>query len=326
MNSRKELFSTGIVATLFALVAGCGGGGGKALTVDDFCGQKAEKECVVPVASCTADVDACKVARKKICKEWASAVQTADAQRVFVAANISTCVNKASSVYALPTIKPSDLAALDDTCEYVFQGAVKALSECMTKYDCADKNNICDKGNCAPKMSVGKDAQCANLGAVCGTGQYCATSGATFKCTDKVGSGNSCATAPCLETLRCSGGMCAALLTAGDVCTTDSDCPTTSPYCDPSAGAQPECTTGLRFATHSPSCAAFGDTQAQGAGGSTGTAGSTGAAGTTGAAGAYGAAGATGAAGADGAAGTDGAVGDAAALLDATGADLGATD
>jgi uncharacterized membrane protein YgcG len=331
MNSRNKL-GTGIAATLVALVAGCGGGGGKPLTVDDFCGQKAEKECLVPVVSCVSDADACKVTRKKACKDWAAAVTAADAKRTFTVANVSACVSKAGSVYALDKIKPSDLAGLDDTCEYVFQGTVAALSECTTKYDCKEKNNICDKGNCAPKMTVGKDAQCANLGAVCGAGQYCAMSGATFKCTDKIGSGEACAaTTPCLETLRCSAAKCANLVMAGESCASDADCPVAAPYCDPFAGNL--CTPGLKFATHSGSCAPFGDTMAAaipdgGAAGSTGTAGSGGASGTGGAGGSGGS---TGTAGADGSAGADGATasdaGDAgdAAGLDAPGLDVGIT-
>jgi hypothetical protein len=328
MNSRNKLW-TGI-ATLVVLVAGCGGGGGKSLTVDDFCGQRAEKECLVPVVSCVSDADACKVARKKECKDWAAAVTAADAKRVFTVANVSACVSKAGSVYALNNIKPSDLGALDDTCEYVFQGTVAKDSECTTKYDCKDKNNICDKGLCAQKLSKGTDALCADPGATCGAGQYCGMMGMVMKCLDKVGSGESCAAAPCLETLRCSAAKCANFVMAGESCATDADCPVAAPYCDPFAGKL--CTPGLKFATHSGSCAPFGDTMAAaipGAAGSSGTAGSGGSGGATGAAGADGSAGATGAAGADGSAGADGATAsdaaDAASLLDAAVLDVGIT-
>ena len=41
------------------------------------------------------------------------------------------------------------------------------------------------------------------------------------------------------------------LLKAGDKCCTDSDCPTTAPFCNPYAGFV--CSNGLNFATHSPS-------------------------------------------------------------------------
>jgi hypothetical protein len=330
MTAHKRLGTTGILATLVALVAGCGGGGGKAATIDDFCTQKAEKECLVTVVSCVSDAGDCKTARKKVCTDWAAAVQTADAKRVFKAANVAACVSKAQSVYALDTIKPSDLTALDDTCAYVFQGTVAKDSECTSKYDCTDKSLICDKGLCAEKVSKGTDALCADPGAVCGAAQYCGMMGAVLKCINKVGKGDSCATAPCLDTLRCSAATCMDPIAAGEACATSADCVPAAPYCDPAAGNL--CTPGLKFATHSASCGPFGDTKAAaipaGTAGSTGTAGSGGATGSAGAGGTTGAAGAGGAGGSGGATGAGGADGSAGAggATGAAGSDAGTTD
>ncbi|HVZ70839.1 MAG TPA: hypothetical protein VHJ20_00560 [Polyangia bacterium] len=317
MSARKELWSTtGIAVTLVALIGSCGGGGSKPLTVSDYCDQRALKECAVPVASCLADLSDCQKARSAACVTASNAITSADAKRVFSPGNVSNCVNKGGSVYGKDTIKPADLADLDDTCGYVFQGAVALNEACTSKYDCADKNNICDKGLCAAKVVKGKDALCADPGAICSTGQYCATAGAVLKCIDKAGKGTACdANTPCLETLRCSGGTCTDLIAGGDACTADSDCVTADPFCDPYGGNL--CAPGLKFATHSASCAPFGDTKApSGAGGSTGTGGSTGAGGSTGTGGSTGPGGAGGSGGSTATGGTTGAGGSDAAVSD----------
>jgi hypothetical protein len=292
MKARIGLWSMGILAT-FGVACG-GGSAAKPLTADDYCGQRAEKECVVVAETCSAEQDDCTDKRKQDCLNEVASVM---APRVFVEANVAACINKTASVYAQASIKPADLEATNDLCNYVFQGSVATNEACETKYDCKDKTQVCDKGLCAAKLTKAKDALCADPGAICPTGQYCTMMGQVLKCVDKKGSAETCdAVTPCLETLRCTMGKCAPLLMDGDTCESNADCPTDAPFCDPYAGK--ECVKGLTFATHSPSCAPFGDSKAPAA---TGAAGS-GAAG-TGAAGS-GAAG-TGAAG-SGAAGSDG--------------------
>jgi hypothetical protein len=312
------------------LAASCGGGGAKPLTEDDFCTQKAAKECAV-ANTCSTTADACQAARKQLCTTWVSSIKTADAQRMFHSENVAACVSKAGSVYALTTIKPSDLSDLDDVCNYVFQGAVAKLAACMTKYDCKDRGaTICDKGFCADKVVKGTDLQCSDLGAVCSATQFCTMVGPTMKCVNKKGTGETCdATTPCDDTrmLRCTGGACGPLLKLNDKCCSDADCAATAPYCNPYAGY--ECTTGLTFATHSPSCSAFGDTMATAPAGTptctTGAAGTGG--GGAGGGGAGGGAGGAGGAGGSGGSGSDAAAG-AGGATDAGGsdaADTGAT-
>jgi uncharacterized membrane protein YgcG len=325
MNARTGLLTIGFLVGISTLAVGCGGGGAKPVTEDDFCTQKAAKECEI-ADTCSVGLTACEAARKAICTKWLSDTKAADTQRVFRPENVAACVNKAATVYKLTTIKPADMAALDDVCNYVLHGDVAKLAACTTKYDCKDSTVICDKGFCADKVVKGTDLQCSDYGAVCSPAQYCTMTGAAMKCVNKKGSGETCdATTPCQDTLRCTGGKCDKLLVAADKCCTDADCPTTAPYCNPYAGY--ECGSGLTFATHSPSCKVFGDTEATlpasttptCTGTTTGTAGSGGggAGGAGGAGGGGGAGGAGGAAGSGADAGAGGAGGAAGATSDA---------
>jgi hypothetical protein len=286
MNTCIRLWTLGILAVTSVGLSACGGGGSAPLSEDDFCSQKADKECIV-TDLCSSDKDDCKAARKTACLSWVASIKAVpNTPREFVPANIGACINKTDSVYKKTVIKPADLADMDDVCNYVFQGDVKKDEACTTKYDCQGKV-ICDKGFCADKSVKGKDAQCSDLGAVCGTGQYCADVPPTKRCTDKAKTGETCsATVPCVEADYCAAdGKCALLLESGDACTASSDCGGAAPYCNPYAGN--ECSNGLTFATHSPSCAPFGDTDAAptggaGTGGGAGMGGGDGSAGTGG--------------------------------------------
>jgi hypothetical protein len=166
---------------------------------------------------------------------------------------------------------------------------------------------------------MGANLLCSDFGAVCSPSQYCTMMGAAMQCVDKKGTGVACdANTPCQDILRCVGGVCAARLMASAKCCNDNDCPTAAPYCNPYAGY--ECGSGLTFAAHSPSCTAFGDSEATPPAG-TPTCTATGAAG-SGGGGAGGAAG--GGAGAGGAAGGGAGAGGAAGGSDA-GSDTGVT-
>jgi hypothetical protein len=298
MSVRTGLLTIGVLASIATLSANCGGGGGsKPLTEDEFCTQKAGKECNKVVDSCsiTSATD-CQTARKKVCTDWIAAIKAVPGTpRIFTPANVGACLNKAGAVYAQTLIKPADLADLDDVCNYVFQGNVAKLSgtTCMVNYDCKDRGaTICDKGQCADKSVKPLNAQCSDFGAVCQPSQYCTMMGVAMKCVDKIAKGGTCSAAiPCIDTLRCTGGMCEDKLKLNDPCCTDDDCPTTAPYCNPYASY--ECTNGLSFATHSPSCVPFGDTNATAAVG-TPTCPTTGAGGMGGGGGGGGAGGAAG--------------------------------
>jgi hypothetical protein len=227
--------------------------------MDDFCSQRATAECQV-AARCggTLTKDDCQNQRKAVCLSWVSIVQ--QNPRVFTPGNIGACVSMATSIYAKTSpITPTDLANLDDACNYVFQGNVAMLGSCTVKFDCAQKQ-ICDKGKCAAQMVKGATAQCSDIGAVCTTGSYCKMDAAnlTYQCTAKATTGMSCADGtPCVENLRCAAatGTCTDRVPLAGTCTSSSDCATTAPYCD--TFASNTCDMGLLFAPGSASCSGF---------------------------------------------------------------------
>jgi hypothetical protein len=324
MNKRNrpsaKVFLGLVVSILVPTLSACGGGSGSPLTVDDFCTQKAQAECSGVAGLCSISLMACETARKTVCTSFVTAVDVTP--RVFVPGNVAACVSKTKSVYAESLIKPADLDAVDDVCNYVFQGAAAELTACTTKYDCKNKKDICDKGECATQTNVAAGAQCANFGAVCPAAQYCKAVGAAMTCVAKGAMGAACDAAdPCDATkmLTCgAAGTCVAQSVSGGACTTDADCvsvgATAAPYCNPYASNK--CGAGLTFSAGSASCSAY-------AGSATGTAGAAG--GTAGAGGGSdGAAGATG--GADGAAGATGGIDGAVDAVDVPGLDASPID
>ncbi|HVU49818.1 MAG TPA: hypothetical protein VHL80_03970 [Polyangia bacterium] len=298
MNLRAGITCIGILSTL---AIACGGGGSKTLTPDDFCTMKASAECSGAPATCGFTVSQCTDARKAACMAFVTAANVAP--RTFVASNVGACISKTTAVFKKSLITADDLDQVSDTCNYVFQGDIKDLdAACTTKYDCKSKSSICDKGQCAPKAVKGTDAQCSDVGAVCGGAQYCMMTSTATKCVDKILLGKACDAVmmPCDDTkmLTCTGGTCVKQSAQGEACASDADCLAAAPYCNPYAGGK--CSTGLTFAAGSNSCNDYGGTgSATGFAGSSGG-GSGGAGGSTGAAGSDGAAGSTGAAGSDG--------------------------
>lgn len=267
---------TGMLALVVsaAAVAGCGGGGSSTpLTEDDFCAQKAAKECQV-TAKCGTMVSSCVAQRKTKCLMVVASTKTVT--RVFRPENVPGCINKTNTVYGLATIKPTDLADMDDVCAYVFQGS--SSDACSVKYDCAGGVNakICDKGQCKAKMVTNKGSGCANAGQVCAVGAYCAddpmTTAADLTCLGKAAQSATCSdTVPCLETFRCDAATstCMTRLGSGESCTSSDDCAPSTPFCDPYLNGK--CDLGLSFAAGASSCVDYGGTGTPtGSGGSSG--------------------------------------------------------
>lgn len=270
---------------LFAMAAaGCGGGGSStSITTATFCAQVAEKECQVVSTCGISDKSACTTIRAANCMQQAT--EREKAPRVFTVANINNCLNQTNAVYSTDgTITVTKMDAMEDACQYVFQGNVKEGSACTVKYDCQN-NLICDKGLCAKKVTKNKDDLCGNPGEVCSTGSYCTMMGAVYKCVAKHMAGEACDndTNPCVEALRCLDGKCQDRAAMGGACTSNDDCAMTVPYCDPYIGNK--CDKGLSFGGGAAACAAFGGSPSGGTGGASGgsDAGSGGASGSGGA-------------------------------------------
>jgi hypothetical protein len=266
----------GAAVFLAMAAAGCGGGGGTtAVTPATFCAQVADKECQVTTKCGIADKTACTTVRAAKC--MAQATERAVAPRVFTVANINNCVNQVNSVYSTNgMITVAKLDAMDDACQYVFQGNIKEGKDCTVKYDC-EGTLICDTAKspslCAKKVVKNMGDLCGNPGEVCNTGSYCTKMGDVFRCVAKLTANQACDVDanPCVEALRCLAGTCQTRADSGGACTSDDDCATTVPYCDPYIGNK--CDQGLTFGGGAAACAAFGGS---GSGGGTGGASGTG--------------------------------------------------
>ena len=279
MNVRAWLWIPVAVAT--AAAVGCGGGGSKKpLTINDFCTMKAGAECLQPASACGTSATACQSQREALCLQFAQA--TMSATRPFRPENVSSCISKTSSTYAKQTITPTDLAAMNDACNYVFQGSQPKDGTCANKYECSG-TVICDSNNlCETQVIQANGAPCNGPGQVCNTGLYC-TGSPVPRCAPRKMLSDTCDDMnPCLETLRCLNGTCAARAASGESCTSDADCATTGPapvpYCDPYTGNK--CDKGLSFGGGAPSCVDYGGgTGATGGNDGGGTGGAGGAAG-----------------------------------------------
>jgi hypothetical protein len=257
------------------------------MTQAEFCAQKASKECEGVSLACLSDAPACKAARVQACEDFAMAQQTAPsspALRPFRADKAAACISKAAEVYKKSPITPADRSALDEVCARVFSGTRKDTDpdpSCNFDYEC-DSPQICDIWfkTCAKKRVVEASAGCNNPGEVCPSEQFCAAP-TPHKCMPKLTAGMACddETNPCLDTLRCAAGVCAApVVTAGKACSTNSDCVSTAPYCDSYNGSI--CTPGFIPSPGSNECvAAFGGVDTTGASGGASGGGTGGAAG-----------------------------------------------
>jgi hypothetical protein len=187
----------------------------------------------------------------------ARAAEAASANRIFVPGNAEKCLAKISSTFDPvkqgTVVKAADFQAEEGACSQVFRGTSTANQACAVEVDCLGVL-ICDKGRCGTGKAVGANAGCANIGEYCPAGYYCGDAGGVPFCTAKVSLGVACSDAvPCVESLRCSGGTCAATLGTGEVCASDQDCG--SGFCEPFAL---RCATDVRFANGSAACLAMG--------------------------------------------------------------------
>jgi len=274
MTKTRIGLALGALATVLATACG-GGGSSTPLTEDQFCDQKAQKECQVTDRCGLPSKDTCLAQRKATCLSFAAASKVAP--RVFHPENVPKCIDRTGAAYAKGIITPADLADMNDACSYVFQGNVDKFGTCTVKYDCKG-TFICDKGLCADRVEKAAGQPCGNAGEICVAGQYCTMTPTVtaLTCNPKKAKDAVCDPAnPCVENLRCSG-TCMALVAAAGACASDSDCAPAAPYCDPYSGNK--CEVGLVFApTAAAACAAYGGTAVSGTGGASGgTGGATG--------------------------------------------------
>ena len=245
--------SIGLACVALGAVCGACAIGAKDRTEAQFCDEYGKRECLKVAAYCSFTASACEPVRVAACRERAAASKTA--ARQYNAGNGDLCLDALDKAYATLPIDAARLAALDTTCQRVFQGSAHAGDDCSIDYDC-DGKLVCDRGRCGSSKVVAAGAGCANIGETCPVGQYCGVFRELPTCVARVAQAAACdANHPCLEALLCNG-TCAPRLEMGAPCTADQEC--LSGYCTryvaPSAR---KCSVGLTFSPDAPSCLAF---------------------------------------------------------------------
>jgi hypothetical protein len=249
------MFRRGVcIALCLGSVAACSNEQ-KSLTPAQFYNEYAQRLCTDISPACLAPVSDCEVASVAY---WRTrAAEAAAANRIFVPSNAEECLAKVSATFDPvrqgTVVKKADFQGEDAACSQVFRGTSTANQVCAVDVDCLG-TSICDKGRCGTAKPVAANAGCANIGEYCPQGSYCGDSGGVLFCTAKVGLGAACSDAiPCVETLRCAGGICGPTLGTGEDCASDGDCSTD--FCEPFAH---KCAIDVRFANGSAACLAMG--------------------------------------------------------------------
>lgn len=239
------------------LASGCGEEN-KPLTPAEFSNRYAQDMCKQLSLACLIPQTSCMAGRLAA---RATLDQEAIARgQAFVPSNAENCLSQVNSVYGklqqgTVALKASEIQAVDQACRDVYRGAKLANEACGVNEDCV-MGLICDTskgtatGRCGTKTDVVAGAGCANIGETCPRGSYCGNSAGIFVCQPKMDLAAACSpTVPCLESLRCAGGLCVSQLDMGELCTADQDCATG--FCEPYIG---RCAADVRFAYGSPTC------------------------------------------------------------------------
>lgn len=250
-----------LVLLVGPLLASSCGEDHKSLTPTEFSTQYAQDLCKAVSWACQIPEPTCTAGR--LAARAALDQRAVLRGQTFVPANAENCLNQVNNVYGKTeqgavALKASDVQGAEQACRDVYRGAKVANEACGEDEDCV-MGLICDfskgtaTGRCGAKTEVAAGGGCANIGEVCPRGSFCGGSTGVFVCQAKMDLAWPCSdTVPCLETLRCAGGLCVAQLGLGELCAVDQDCSTG--FCDPYAK---RCAGDLRFANGTPSCQAF---------------------------------------------------------------------
>jgi hypothetical protein len=247
-----------IVLSVVAL-AGCGSQPGQ-LTQLEFCNKYAQTVCAAVEPACLITEASCTAGRLAECSGQAQ--ESVSAGRAFNPANAEAYLNKVNAAYGAKggafSIGKLEWQALTQARDNVYRGPIAANGVCAVDADCLD-GLICDKQYCGKEKVVAQGAGCANIGETCPPGSYCSSATGVWMCVSKVVLGGSCAASPCLENLRCAGGICAQQLGFGELCSADQDCESgdsgSRGFCEPYAA---KCALDVQFSNGSAACIAIG--------------------------------------------------------------------
>jgi hypothetical protein len=241
------------VLLVAALLVGCGGDPAP-LTPSQYFQQRADAVCSAVERACLLDVARCSTAR--LGEYMAEANAAVGSFREFIPVNAEACIAKTREVYGkirdgMVAMPPADYQAVQVLCGNVYRGATAENGPCHVNADCLG-SLVCDKGYCGTPKLVVAGGGCANIGEYCPAGSYCSPGNGVWMCTSKVGLLASCLASPCLESLRCAAGFCAARLPIGEACLRDDECQ--EGICHPYAA---KCAADIRFADGNSACLAM---------------------------------------------------------------------
>jgi len=224
------------------------------LTPSTFVQRRAEVVCAAIGPACAIASSHCIADRMA---EYQAAYEDAlGKSRGFVGANAQACLDEVKDTYGKLSygglLAAADYQAMEAECATVYRGAGAADAPCLADADCAS-DLVCDKGHCGTYRLVAQGAGCSDAGESCPAGYYCSNAGASWTCAARAGLQETCATSPCLESLRCVDSFCSTRLALGQLCQSDGDC--TSGFCEPYLG---KCTSDIRFAIGGAACIAMG--------------------------------------------------------------------
>jgi hypothetical protein len=256
MNARRLIWGLGSL-----LAMGCGNEN-KPLTPTDFSNRYAQAVCAEVSPACLMPETSCVAEQLSV---RAQEDQSSTAQGwIFMPASAAACLSTVNRVYGQLHQRPgalsaADLDTLDQACSEVYRGAKLANQECSFDEDCV-AGLICDQGKgspgrCGTETVVLQGAGCANIGEICPPGFFCGDAAGVWACQPKMGLAAACDSAPCLESLRCAGGICVSQFDIGEACTAGQECSTG--FCEPYAHL---CADYVGFAIHSAACQAMGGT------------------------------------------------------------------
>lgn len=218
---------TSVALAAFVTLVACGGDdvGEKYPSTESFCSALAEEECTaVALVPCSTTVDTCKTKRTQSCQ--ASAGLATGQGRSYTAPAAEGCLTKTKEMLASRTIDPAKHADTASTCERVFSGTKGKTQACASDFECQN-GLVCSQGVCFDKTTKNKDEPCGNPGDVCAAGSYCGTKGSAKFCIARPEQNGACsAEIPCVETLRCAGGVCLAKYNVNQGCQNADDCAT----------------------------------------------------------------------------------------------------
>jgi hypothetical protein len=231
-----------------------------------FCAARAKAECQV-AAVCAIDASACEGYRSELCNQDAASA-TSFGARTYDSSKAQGCIDALNAAYGNNNSKVTfaqlvGSGSITDTCERVFAGSAAQGASCHTQYDCSN-NLLCAPTApgattflCASQVQKNQGDFCQDPGSSCAMDTYCAKqSSGAYQCKPAAQAGQACgATVPCVSAQRCAAGVCEMRAGSGGACTTNDDCGSDAPYCDPNAGDI--CTIGLTFATGALDCRAF---------------------------------------------------------------------